>query len=184
MDSLVRKARDLAVEFHRGQRRKHGQRQYIYHPATVVKYLRSKGYLEEVLLAAGWCHDLLEDTPLTRYNMETELGPYVTGLVLEVSQPISKQGLSRSDRWPIYLEHYERASHFGKVLKLADRRCNLKEYVDYWREITPKEKSFLDNVYLYETGDLVDSLYSADSNIADDVVFLSNEIDELLRTPF
>lgn len=176
---LILKAKAFAESVHAGQFRKHGNRPYVYHPGRVASYLEEKGYYDK-LIAAAWLHDTLEDCPGVTYNtLEVEFGTYVAGLVKEVSHLETPVYLKRKYRWKIYLQHYSNASHAGMVLKLADRVCNLQEYVDYWEDVPSRDRRFLFDVYLEESTDLLEVLFRADYRIACNLRNLIDHLDEL-----
>lgn len=177
--SLVELAHDVASIAHRGQTRKHGNRPYIYHPTKVAEYLYSKGYEDAILLAAAFLHDVVEDTETTYNTLEKAFGKEVAHLVWEVSHPLIATKMSRSKRWRIYLTHYEHASLLGQTLKLADRICNLQEYVDFWDDVPSKGRKFLQQVYLDESIDLLDTLIDVHKDIRADLLCIVNELDEL-----
>lgn len=178
MSELIQKAEEFATKAHEGQLRKHGNRPYIYHPACVARYLEEKNYTDDVI-AAAWLHDTVEDTGTTYNTLEKEFGPEVSRLVWEVSHPVLQTKWSRYQRWQIYLIHYESASSLGQTLKLADRYCNLKEYMDFWNDVPNKDRNFLRIVYLEESGDLLDSLNQADRSVYSDLLYMINYLDEL-----
>lgn len=66
--ALVDLARGIATVAHGSQTDKAG-RPYIDHPARVVEYLMAEGASTEAL-AAGWLHDVLEDTATTAKELE------------------------------------------------------------------------------------------------------------------
>lgn len=184
--SLVERAKNWAVVLHKGQFRKYGKRKYIYHPAKVVSYLKDKNYSKPELMAAAWLHDVVEDCNISYSWLENLFGLDVARLVEEVSHPaVATEIKPRSKRWQVYLEHYNNASHEGKVLKMADRICNLSEYVDYWDELDNKGRCFLSDVYLDESIDLLESLGgSVDVSITKDLICIINEVDELLSEEY
>lgn len=67
MSNQVAIARAIAHLAHKGQVDKAGNA-YIGHPERVVGYLQERGE-EERVIAAGWLHDVLEDTDLTRDDL-------------------------------------------------------------------------------------------------------------------
>jgi (p)ppGpp synthase/HD superfamily hydrolase len=70
----------------------------------------------EVLLIAGYCHDMLEDTKITFEDLDETFGNEVANLVFEVTHEKNDNG-----EWVFpYLKTRE-----GYILKFADRLCNL-----------------------------------------------------------
>src|SRR5215469_230372 len=75
----VRKAYLIGARAHAGQTRKSGE-PYITHPVAVAGILADLGMDAETIIAAI-LHDTLEDTPLSRAELESEFGATVTALV-------------------------------------------------------------------------------------------------------
>jgi len=71
--STLDRAVALATELHKDQRDKGGA-SYIGHPLRVMRSVLSKGYDEDVAIAAV-LHDTVEDTPLTLDDVQQEFGP-------------------------------------------------------------------------------------------------------------
>lgn len=81
---VVRQAYRVAVEAHEGQARLSGE-PYIVHPIKVAQILAGLG-LEPTICAAGLLHDVLEDTRVSREELEKEFGPEVVSLVEGVTK--------------------------------------------------------------------------------------------------
>lgn len=77
---LVERAHALAVRVHHGHFRRDLKTPYIVHPRAVADWLRRSGYSDD-LQAAGWLHDSLEDTDLTRDELVTATNPRVLSIV-------------------------------------------------------------------------------------------------------
>lgn len=178
--NIVERAKEFATKAHYGQKRKYGNRDYIYHPEQVVKYLQNKGYNDENLLCAAWLHDVIEDCGVSFDELVKEFSYEVAHLVNEVSHPAAVSG-NRQERWQVYIDHYNRASSLGKILKLADRVCNLREYLIDWSDLPLKAKKFLGNVYLDESAELLDWLHEVDKDVANDLEMVITEIDKFLQ---
>jgi hypothetical protein len=76
----------FAAAAHAGQLRKGTPRPYIEHPAAVAATL-DRHYGDPDLVAAGWLHDVLEDTHVARRDLEARFGERVTALVVAVTRP-------------------------------------------------------------------------------------------------
>ena len=165
---LVDKAKEFATQAHAGQFRKTSitgqERPYIYHPGKVVDFLAASAYNNEDLLAAAWLHDVIEDCGITHAHLEREFNLEVANLVRDVSHPVSIG--NRKERWLIYLAFYKSGSKEAQILKLADRVCNLQEYLDFWNESSDSEKRFIKNIYLKESYELAWALYDAQNDFA------------------
>jgi guanosine-3',5'-bis(diphosphate) 3'-pyrophosphohydrolase len=131
--SLAARARAFAVEAHVAQR--YGERPYVYHLAAVVQVLEDFGF-SEVAIAAGWLHDVVEDTPATIEEIASAFGEDVAKLVWAVTGESEQRDAHSASIHKKILAHPEAAS-----IKLADRIANLeaceagdKHSVRYGRE--------------------------------------------------
>lgn len=84
-DSVVALAANFAIRVHEGQTRKGTQFPYATHPIGVGHLLRDYYPFDPNLEAAGYLHDVLEDTETTATEMITRFGEDITGLVLGVT---------------------------------------------------------------------------------------------------
>jgi (p)ppGpp synthase/HD superfamily hydrolase len=89
MSKIIKAAR-LAHKAHAGQKRDVSGDDYIKHPGRVAAdliLLDGVDGLEigEDEVAAAWCHDTVEDTTVTRTDLERELGLKVAILVDDVT---------------------------------------------------------------------------------------------------
>src|SRR6185369_9218323 len=80
----VMKAYLLAAKAHAGQTRKSGE-PYLTHPLAVAMILANMR-MDVDTIATALLHDALEDNPLTRAEMEAEMGPTIVGLVEGVTK--------------------------------------------------------------------------------------------------
>lgn len=91
--NLVAVARAIAHIAHHGQTDKAGS-PYIGHPARVAAYLIQRGEREEVV-AAGWLHDVLEDTDLTAEDLNAAGVGWLTINIVE--RLTRRDGVSAED---------------------------------------------------------------------------------------
>lgn len=120
MTNQVSRAEALARTLHDGEQ--YGSRPKIDHPAAVVGVLCEFGWAhDEQLIAAGWLHDIVEDTDYTIRQVREAFGDGVANLVWAVTG----QGESRKQR---NADAYRklRAMPGAVVLKLADRIANVR----------------------------------------------------------
>lgn len=118
------RALEFAARKHRDQRRKgNHQAPYINHPIEVAKLVAIVGRCEDIgVLQAAILHDTIEDTDATPEEIESEFGPDVRALVLEMTDDMSLPSPQRK------LEQIERAatlSHRAKLIKIADKIANV-----------------------------------------------------------
>ena len=83
-NQLVCRAFEFAYQLHRGQMRASGD-PYIAHPVAVAGLLRSLGG-DSAMIAAGFLHDVVEDTEVTVEEIEAAFGPEVRHLVEGVTK--------------------------------------------------------------------------------------------------
>ena len=126
---LLLKAARFSAEKHRDQRRKDSHASpYINHPLQVAETLASIGGVEDVsLLVAALLHDTVEDTGTRPEEIETEFGAEVLFLVMEVTDDKS---LPKPERKRLQVEHAPHKSHRAKLLKLADKICNVNDILN------------------------------------------------------
>jgi guanosine-3',5'-bis(diphosphate) 3'-pyrophosphohydrolase len=118
----------FAAEKHSKQRRKDADASpYINHPIALADVLANEGGIEnpEVLCAAV-LHDTLEDTETTAAELEALFGHEVTTIVLEVTDDKSLEKHVRKQR---QIEHAPHVSPKARLVKLADKICNLRDII-------------------------------------------------------
>ena len=123
----VRQAYQTGARAHEGQKRQSGE-PYITHPVAVAGILAEIGMDAETIIAAI-LHDTLEDTPLSRAEIETAFGATVAELV---------DGVTKLDKLRFRSVAEAAAESFRKMLlamardlrviliKLADRLHNMR----------------------------------------------------------
>lgn len=84
---IIEKAYNLALKQHEGQFRKSGD-PYIQHPLEVA-YMLAELHGGPATIASGFLHDVLEDTPIEKDELEREFGKDVANIVDGVTK-ISK----------------------------------------------------------------------------------------------
>ena len=114
---LVEAARLVATAAHAGQVDKGGA-PYIEHPAFVADRVRELGG-DEAAVAAGWLHDVVEDTGFTLDALASVFPESVMGAV---------DALTRRDGEP-YFDYVERArgNEAACLVKISDLEHNLDE---------------------------------------------------------
>jgi guanosine-3',5'-bis(diphosphate) 3'-pyrophosphohydrolase len=125
--ALVERAFEFSDSAHRGQFRKSGE-PYITHPLAVASIL-SQWRLDAHGLAAALLHDVMEDTTVTKAEIETSFGKPVADMV---------DGVSKLDQIEFTSLEEAQAENFRKMLlamakdvrviliKLADRLHNMR----------------------------------------------------------
>ena len=125
---LIRKAFDLAVKAHSGQRRKSGE-PYIYHPVAVAGIVANEIGLGANSIAAALLHDVVEDTDYTFADLEEIFGETITKIVNGLTK-ISR--MSKDQDVSIQAENYRKmllTLHDDVrviLIKTADRLHNMQ----------------------------------------------------------
>jgi (p)ppGpp synthase/HD superfamily hydrolase len=120
---LVDRARRLAIAAHGGQR--YGDQPYQVHLAHVDQVVQRFRH-DEVMRAAAWLHDTVEDTALSLEEVAREVGDEVAAIVAAVTD---EPGPNRKARKALTLEKLSRASAAARGVKLADRIANVESCV-------------------------------------------------------
>ncbi len=123
---LILRAVAFAAEKHKNQRRKDADATpYVNHPIALANVLKQEGGVDDVaVLVAAILHDTIEDTQTTADELRAIFGEDVTSIVLEVTDDKS---LPKAERKQLQIEHAAHASPKAKLVKLADKICNLRD---------------------------------------------------------
>ena len=116
----------FAADKHRSQRRKDAEASpYINHPIALTRVLSCEALEQDGnILAAAALHDTVEDTETTFEELEQQFGPEIAGIVREVTDD---RAIEKAERKRLQIEHAAHASVAAKVVKLADKICNLRD---------------------------------------------------------
>ncbi len=124
---LICRAFNFAYQLHEGQYRASGE-PYIMHPVAVAGLLRDLGG-GSVMIAAGFLHDIVEDTDTTPEDLERIFGAEVRQLV---------EGVTKLSKFNFSSKTERQAENFRRmflamaqdirviVVKLADRLHNMR----------------------------------------------------------
>ena len=124
---LICRAFNFAYQLHEGQYRKSGE-PYIAHPVAVAGLLRDLGG-GDVTIAAGFLHDIVEDTEVTPEEIEELFGADVRRLV---------EGVTKLSKFNFSSTTERQAENFRRmflamakdirviIVKLADRLHNMR----------------------------------------------------------
>jgi guanosine-3',5'-bis(diphosphate) 3'-pyrophosphohydrolase len=123
---IVVQALSYASRMHRDQRRKGSDHSpYINHLIDVIDMLWRVGEVRDpVLLAAAALHDTVEDTGARPEEIESLFGRAVRDLVMEVTDD---KALPKAERKRLQVEHAPHLSRPARLLKLADKICNVRD---------------------------------------------------------
>ncbi|HTV95468.1 MAG TPA: HD domain-containing protein [Steroidobacteraceae bacterium] len=124
--SIVLAASAFAAHKHRDQRRKGAEASpYINHPIAVANVLANEAHVTDpVILAAALLHDTIEDTDTTAGELTAQFGPEIAGIVLEVTDD---KALPKQERKRLQVAHAAALSAKAKLVKLADKICNVRD---------------------------------------------------------
>lgn len=139
---------EIALSVHRNQYRKGGCKPpYIVHPISVLNRMLRWGIVESMLLTATPLHDAVEDSDnpdQTVLQIREHCGPVVMGYVSEMTCVGDKA---------IYMESFQTKSVGALFMKLADRLCNVDDFLQdkstknyakkYFRKADPVFAAFL-----------------------------------------
>lgn len=125
---LLLKALAFAAHKHRDQRRKDPEASpYINHPISLANVLCNEGHVTDMEVICGaLLHDTVEDTDTTAKELLQEFGPAIRDIVMEVTDD---KTLPKAERKRLQIEHAAHASPKAKLVKLADKICNLRDIV-------------------------------------------------------
>ena len=116
----------FAAEKHRDQRRKdHRSSPYINHPIALAHVLAFEANVTDpVVLIAAVLHDTIEDTGTTVAELAERFGAEVAEIVNEVTDDKS---LPKERRKQAQIQHAPHLSCRARLVKLADKICNLRD---------------------------------------------------------
>jgi GTP pyrophosphokinase len=149
-EALIKKAFDVALKAHDGQRRKSGE-PYIFHPIAVAKIVAQNIGLGATSIASALLHDTVEDTSITHDDIYNEFGQKISRIV----RGLTKIKQLKSDNKDLSLQ----AENFRKMIltlnedvrviliKIADRLHNMQTM-----DSMPKhkqEKIASETLYIY-----------------------------------
>ena len=127
--ALLLKALAFAAHKHRDQRRKDAESSpYINHPIALADVLINEGGVTDVeVLCAALLHDTVEDTATTHEELVNAFGSKIARIVAEVTDD---KALPKAVRKRLQIEHAASLSREAKLVKLADKVCNLRDVAE------------------------------------------------------
>ncbi len=122
---LLLRAATFAAEKHRDQRRKDARASpYINHPLALADLLAAHGVADVDVLCAALLHDTIEDTDTTPDELRAAFGDRIESIVAEVTDD---KNLPKDVRKQLQIEHAAGATPGARLVKLADKICNLRD---------------------------------------------------------
>ena len=127
--ALLFRALAFAAHKHRDQRRKDAEASpYINHPIALAEVLTGEGGVTDIgVLAAALLHDTIEDTATTLEELNRRFGERIAGMVAEVTDD---KALPKIERKRLQIEHAAGICPGAKLVKLADKICNLRDVAE------------------------------------------------------
>ena len=127
--ALLLKALAFAAHKHRDQRRKDpGASPYINHPIALADALVNEGGVTDIeVICAALLHDTVEDTDTSHEELERVFGERIARIVAEVTDDTD---LTKAERKRLQVEHAALLSPEAKLVKLADKICNLRDVAE------------------------------------------------------
>ncbi|PIP53331.1 hypothetical protein COX08_01600 [Candidatus Beckwithbacteria bacterium CG23_combo_of_CG06-09_8_20_14_all_34_8] len=185
---LIENAIRLASYWHRGQMRKGGEFDYFTHLAAVANILAVAGFDEEII-AAGYCHDLLEDTKCPKAEIEQACGKHVLSMVEQVTEDKSiDEDKDWEKRKKSYIDQVAKASWQAKAVSCSDKIHNLQTlmaaleeyglgYFDYFHRGPEKKLWFEDHMAMMLTDSWKHPLVNEYNDLVDNFVEMLEELD-------
>ncbi|MER2539839.1 MAG: HD domain-containing protein [Azonexus sp.] len=126
MTKQLMSALAFAADKHKNQRRKDADASpYINHPIALANLLLNEAGVEDQrVLVAAILHDTIEDTDTTEQELVKHFGKDIADIVLEVTDD---KALPKAERKRLQIEHAAHISRRAKLVKLADKICNLRD---------------------------------------------------------
>ena len=122
---LKEKAKAFAIKAHKGQVRKSEiDKPMVLHPIDTGLILEEYGF-DDSVVAAGYLHDVVEDTKYTIEDIRDKFGDDVAQLVLDASE--EDKSLSWEERKKKTIEKAKTLPHRSKLVICADKISNLED---------------------------------------------------------
>lgn len=140
--ALLLKALAFAAKRHKDQRRKDVEASpYINHPIALADVLCNEGGVHDVtVICAALLHDTIEDTATSPEELEAHFGLQIRSIVQDVTDD---KALPKAERKRRQVEHAAHICHEAKLVKLADKICNLRDILSSpppdWSEARKRE---------------------------------------------
>ena len=152
--TVEEKALKFAINAHNGQKRKsEPDKPMIFHPINVGHILKEYGFDENVV-AAGFLHDVVEDTNYTFDDIKREFGEDIASLVYGASEP--DKSLSWEERKKHTIETAKDLDIRHKAVICADKISNLEDLYILFRktgivDFSSFKKGFKDQEWYYRS---------------------------------
>lgn len=120
------KALEFSALKHSKQRRKDVDASpYINHPISLANILCNEAHITDIdVICGALLHDTVEDTETTPEELESEFGPVIKDIVMDVTDD---KTLEKHERKQAQIDHAAHISDKAKLVKLADKISNLRD---------------------------------------------------------
>lgn len=127
-DTNLEEIKIFAIKSHQGTNHTYGDKPYSYHlemvVAAVLKYINHIPEEDRnTVIAAAWCHDLIEDCRITYNDLVEQVGKEVAEIVYALT---NDKGRNRSERASASYYKGIRDTKYAVFIKLCDRLANVK----------------------------------------------------------
>ena len=131
MSKLIIRAKQFAERAHAGQVRKLNDEPFMNHPTNVASTLKGAGF-DETVVAAGYLHDVVEDTAVTITEISEQFGEKVTSLVEANTENMKLPWRERKEQT---IMNARKGSMEVKALIAADKKDNLSNILKYEKQM-------------------------------------------------
>ena len=191
---ITEKAKSFAITAHIGQIRKSDkEKPKIIHPINVANILQEYNFDDNVI-AAGYLHDVIEDTNYTKEDLLKSFGEDVVSLVLGATE--EDKSLSWEERKQETITKVKTLDLRHKAIVCADKISNLEDLriifeINGKKDFSAFKRGF-DKQKWYYTGVYDSLIYNEDEKndmfvrlkLLIDYIFYDNKHDELERKIF
>lgn len=131
MSALEQKAKEFAYKAHKGMKRKGKELHFTYHLELVNKILKTLTD-DDNILAAGWLHDVIEDTPITLEELKKEFNDE---LCYYVELETEDKSLSWKERKLKQIQELKENKSKVVLIAYSDKIANLTEMANDYKLI-------------------------------------------------
>lgn len=131
MSNLEHKAKQFAYEAHKGMKRKGKELPFTYHLELVNRILKTLTN-DDNILAAGWLHDVVEDTPITLEHIQKEFNHKICHYVALETEDKS---LSWKERKEKQIQELKEDDSKVVLIAYSDKVANMTEMLQDYKTI-------------------------------------------------
>ena len=170
------------IEKHKGQERKKSKIPYCMHLFDVTSRVSHYGFNQhginnviyiETMQNSSLGHDLIEDTETTYEELCSVFGLRVADIIKECTR-VGGDDVTKVEKWS-FLKSFESKSKESVVIKIADRFCNVNNYLETDAKYAAKYALQAWPLYMVFKSKFIDEF---DENISNAVL---NDIDFLVN---